>query len=324
MKTPLVSVIMSVYNTEQYLAFAIESILAQSYSDFEFIIISDGSTDKSYNVIKKFAAKDKRISIINRAANKGLIASLNEGLDAARGNFIARQDADDISLPERLHLQVEYLQNHPEIGLLGTNIAVINEKGDKVSRKIANVNFLTTPDDLKLAEVFSNQFAHGSIMVRASLVKKLRYDNAFKHAEDFELWSRISRQSQVANLKEPLYLWRLHQSGVTSANSNQMTNQALVIARREFEYYMMHKSDYSFFSFHPFSMRGGIKPYLRRKSSLYRNMALMYARDGFRRRAVPVAVLATLHSPWLKKNYRFLFSMIASREKTLALEYELF
>jgi glycosyltransferase involved in cell wall biosynthesis len=304
MDSHLVSVIMSVYNAEQYLAQAIESILEQSYSNFEFIILNDGSTDNSHDIVKKYAAKDKRIQLISRP-NKGLIASLNEGLDEARGDFIARQDADDISLPERLQAQVDFLQNHPEIGLLGTNIEVINEKGDKVSKKVANVDFLTSPDDLKLAEVFSNQFAHGSIMVKSALLKTSLYDRDYKHAEDFELWSRISHHSQIANLKEPLYLWRLHQSGVTSANTSEMTSKAMAIAGREFDYYLEHKSDYQFFSFHPFSMRGGIKSYLLRKSSLYRDMATMYTRHGSRRKALPIVVLAILHSPWLKKKLPF-------------------
>jgi glycosyltransferase involved in cell wall biosynthesis len=314
---------MPVYNAGEYVGDAIESILAQSYKNFELIIINDGSRDKSHGIISEFAVKDKRIQLISRA-NKGLIASLNEGLDTARGDFIARQDADDISLPGRLQAQVDFLQKHPEIGLLGTNIEVINEKGDKVSKKIANVDFLTSPDDLKLAEVFSNQFAHGSIMAKAALLKMSRYDRNYKHAEDFELWSRISHHSQIANLKEPLYQWRLHQSGVTSANTSEMTSKAVAIAGREFDYYLEHKADYQFFSFHPFSMRGGVKTYLLRKSSLYRDMAYMYTRHGSRRKALPIVVLAILHSPWLKKNYRFLFRLMASRQKALSLEYELF
>lgn len=323
MKAPQLTVVMPVYNAERFLKESISSILNQSFSDFEFLIINDGSIDKSLGIIKGFAEKDKRIKVISRA-NKGLIPTLNEGLAAANGRFIARQDADDISLPSRLKKQMAFLQRNPDTGLLGTNIEVIDDQGKIVPRDIANVDLLTKPDDLKLAEVFSNQFAHGSIIAKARLIKEAKYDSAYAHAEDYELWSRLSRKTKAANLKEPLYKWRLHKKSVTTSHSVEMTNQALRIAKREFNYYQTHKSDYRSFSFHPLSMKGGFKSYVLRKSSVYRNMALMYTWNGMRHRALPILVLAIFHAPWLGKNYRFFMTTLTNREKASALDYELY
>lgn len=322
MNKPHVSVIMPVYNAEAYLPQAIKSILGQSFADFELIIINDGSADKSLGIINTFAKQDGRIKVISRS-NKGLINTLNEGISKARGQYIARQDADDISQPTRLQRQIAYLKTHPGIGLLGTNIEVIDDSGRIVPRHIAFVDLLTNPSDLKLAEIFSNQFAHGSIMAKAALLKENKYNPAYKHAEDYELWSRLARRVKVANLKEALYQWRLHETGVTSSHSSEMRNQALRITRREFQYYLAHKAKYRF-TFHPFSMRSGLVAYLSRKSSLYRNMALMYVYAGQRRRAVPKILISILHKPWGKKSYAFLYTIVKDRQAALALEYELY
>jgi glycosyltransferase involved in cell wall biosynthesis len=323
MNKPLVSVILPVFNAGRLLSEAIESILNQTLQDIEIIIINDGSTDGSLGIIKKFAEKDKRIIVISHR-NKGLVPVLNEALEMARGEFIARQDADDISLPFRLEKQITFLQKNPKVGLVGTNMAVINNEGKRVNRKIAYVDFLTQPDDLKLAEIFSNQFAHGSIVIRRETIGDERYDHDYKYAEDYDFWSRLSRRSKVANLQEPLYNWRLHEEGITSHHASEMTNQALRIARREFEHYLDHKDEYKFFSLHPFSMRGGLKSYLKRKNAVYRDMALMYCHHGMRRQSLPILLLAVAHAPWIGKNYRQLLATLLSRDKVLAFDYELF
>jgi glycosyltransferase involved in cell wall biosynthesis len=319
-----ISVVMSVYNAELYIAQAIESILAQTYDNFEFIIIDDGSQDDSLKLIESY--KDRRIKFKSRA-NKGMPASLNEAIGLANGKYIARQDADDISLPERLEKQVTFLENNPEIGLLGTNIEVVDENNKKADKKRANVDLLTSPDDLKLAEVFSNQFAHGSVMVKKETLDAAGlYDLKVPISEDYDLWTRISRTTGIANLKEPLYKWRLHTENISTSHktASKVQEAALNICAREFDHYLEHKGEYKLFSFHPFSMRGGLRAYLLRKSSIYRDMAIMHCRYGLRRKAVPIIMLAILHSPWLKKNYRQLFMTIVSRKKTLAIEYELF
>ena len=323
MNEPLVSVILPVFNAGKQLEEAIESILNQTIQNLELIIINVGSTDDSLDIIKTFAHKDRRIRFISRP-NKGLVFTLNELVELAEGEYIARQDSDDISMPKRLEKQISFLRQHPRVGFVGSNIVVIDNMSNRVSKRVANVDFLTHPDDLKLAEVFSNQFAHGSIVMRASVMKGLKYDPDYKHAEDYDLWARLSRASMMANLKEPLYYWRLHGKGVTSTYSSEMTNQALKIAQREFKYYLSHKNEYKFFSFHPFSMRSGVKAYLHRKSAIYRDMAILYCRSGMRRRALPIIVVATLHTPWVSQNYLQFLITLRSRDKAIDLNYELF
>ncbi|HAS7841575.1 TPA: glycosyltransferase family 2 protein, partial [Vibrio cholerae] len=126
MSSPKISVVMSVYNGEKYLGEAIDSILKQTFSDFEFIIINDGSTDKTLEIIKSYMKKDDRIVLVSRE-NKGLIVSLNEGLDLAKGQYIARMDADDISIKSRFEKQIEFLDSNPDIGVCGTWVEVFGE-----------------------------------------------------------------------------------------------------------------------------------------------------------------------------------------------------
>ena len=139
MNSPLVSVIMSVYNAEKFLNSAIESITNQTFTDFEFIIIEDCSTDKTLEILKEFKEKDNRIKIIKKEKNegpKGFIKNLNVGLNMAQGKYIARMDADDISLPERFQKQVIFLENNPEISMVGAQIDFINEKNEIIGEKI--------------------------------------------------------------------------------------------------------------------------------------------------------------------------------------------
>lgn len=323
MNQPLVSVIMSVYNAEAFLSEAIDSILGQTYPNFEFIIINDGSTDKSKDIINHYAHLDKRIKVIERP-NKGLVASLNEALAIARGKYVARQDADDISLPERFDRQISFLEANTSIGLVGSNIAVIDDQGKPVPKHIVNIDFFTSPDDLKLAEVFFNQFGHGSVMGKADLLQNLAYDPAYIHAEDYDLWARLSHHAHLANLKEPLYKWRFHNEGITSSHSQAMQNQTENIVTREFQYYLSHKSEYKFFSFKPFSMRGGIRSYLAWKARLYKCMAFMYARHGLRRRAIPIFLLAFIHAPWLKNIYRCFFATLRGRQALDKIGYDIY
>jgi len=123
---PLISVVMPVYNTEKFVAEAIESILAQTFTDFEIIIIDDCSTDKSWQIIQDFSEKDQRIVTIQNSENQGLARSLNKGLKIAKGQFIARMDADDISMPQRFEIQLDFLKNHPDVGVVGSTVKFIH------------------------------------------------------------------------------------------------------------------------------------------------------------------------------------------------------
>jgi glycosyltransferase involved in cell wall biosynthesis len=318
MRTPKVSVIMPVYNAQDFLAQAIESILAQTFKDFEFLIINDGSKDNSLDIIKIYLEKDRRISLVSRG-NMGLVETLNKGLAIAKGEYIARQDADDISLAIRLKKQVEYLDENPSIGLVGSNYHTI----DVDHNILSTTDVFTLPDDLKLAEVFSNQFGHGTIMARREAILNAGgFDKQYMHAEDYDLWTRISHDYDIANIKAPLYKWLLNKDGITVTQSQAMNSHISRIRNREFEYYIQNKGSYPFFTFHPGSINGSTFKYLGKKNTMYRNMALIYCRSGHRRLAIPVFLLAIMVAPWIAKNYTQLFIALFAKSKIRKIKLE--
>lgn len=203
MTNPKISVIMSVYNGEKYLREAIESILNQTFTDFEFIIVNDGSTDGSLEIIQSY--DDKRIKIINNEKNIGLTKSLNKALKVARGEYIARQDADDVSLPNRFEKQIKYLEKHPEVALLGTSVYLIDEKGKIIGKRMA----LAKPTFKELCK--GNRFSHGSVMFEKAVITELGgYNELLRYVQDYELWLRIAKSYEIRNLTQVLYKWRFH------------------------------------------------------------------------------------------------------------------
>ncbi|GAM11025.1 putative glycosyltransferase [Geobacter sp. OR-1] len=210
-----ISVLMPVYNGAQYLKCAIESILNQTLTDLEFIIINDGSTDDSVNIIKSYT--DPRIRLVHNETNLGLIASLNKGIEQAKGEYIARMDCDDISLPERLSKQAAFLDRHPEVGICGTWFRSIGDESGLVCR------FPTDPDLFRSELLFDSVIGHPSVMFRRKLFQdgNLYYDPAFRHAEDFELWSRAVDHCEVCSLPEMLVLYRYHSSQVSQQRADE-------------------------------------------------------------------------------------------------------
>ncbi|GAB6007522.1 glycosyltransferase family 2 protein [Dysgonomonas reticulitermitis] len=213
-----VSILMPVYNAEQYLAQAIDSILNQTFKDWELIIINDGSTDSSETIISRY--KDNRIYYYKNPENLKLIKTLNKGIDYCHGKYIARMDADDFSFPERLEYQVEFLDNNHDYVMCGTNAIVIDGNFNKTG-KIRNL-----PDDnlLQVNLLFSPPFIHPSVMIRREVLQKNRYDEDYKHVEDYELWCRVARQGKVANLQKDLLAYRWHDTNVSVLN-NQLQEE---------------------------------------------------------------------------------------------------
>ncbi|MDR1327193.1 MAG: glycosyltransferase [Heliobacteriaceae bacterium] len=205
-KPPKISVIMSAYNAEQYISEAIESILNQTFSDFEFIIINDGSTDNTAGVIKSF--KDERIVFVDSLKNIGMISALNKALDSARGEYIARMDADDISLPERFARQLEFMDTNPDVGVLGAQMQTFGLK-NWISNYPEQVSYF----DL----VCSCCMSHPTAMFRSSVFNKynLRYAHGYEAAEDYEFWSRIIRDTKICNLPEVLLKYRWHGNNIS-------------------------------------------------------------------------------------------------------------
>jgi glycosyltransferase involved in cell wall biosynthesis len=212
---PLVSVVMPIYNSERFLDEAMESILNQTFEDFEFIIVADKSTDTSDAILDDFREKDDRIKVFDQE-RIGLIASLNKGCQLAKGKYIARMDADDISLPHRLEMQLQYLEEHPEIGVLGTGIRYIDEAG-RLGKSVRN------PRDPKLIKFYlhlENCFVHPSIMMRRETIKHLGFYNPEAiDAEDYDLWARAAFVTQVSNLQDILLEYRVWSGGISSHNA---------------------------------------------------------------------------------------------------------
>ena len=210
MKSPMISVVMSVYNGLPFLSEAIESILNQTWGDFEFIIINDASTDDSLNIIQSF--KDPRIHVIQNTENLGLTRSLNRGLKAAQGKYIARMDADDISFPERLFKQINFMEKHPEAGVCGSWCEIIGEDAGRIEKPSSDTR------EIQCRLLFGNVLVHSSVVLRKSLLEEKGgyYDESFCFVEDYELWTRLVFCSHITNIPEPLLYYRNHYLQKTS------------------------------------------------------------------------------------------------------------
>tara|TARA_B100001769_G_C22068609_1_gene575057 strand:+ start:508 stop:1488 length:981 start_codon:yes stop_codon:yes gene_type:complete len=221
--SPKVSVLMSVYNEEPFLSDAIKSILNQTFKDLEFIIIDDGSTDRSCDIIEKFKANDPRV-IFLKQANQGLVASLNKGLGIAKAPLIARMDADDIALEKRLEKQVNYMNLNPEVLALGTAIRII----DKNNSLIKDVIFPSLKEDLMELMQLDNQIAHPSVLYRKkSVINVGGYREILQYAEDFDLWLRLSEVGPIDNLNEVLLHYRDHPKNISKVENHSQRIAAL-------------------------------------------------------------------------------------------------
>lgn len=229
---PSISVLMAVYNGEKHLSEAIESILGQTLADFEFIIIEDGSSDKSLEIISSY--NDSRIRLIKNQAQIGLAASLNKGVSIASGRYIARMDADDISNRDRLKKQYDFMETHPYIGVLGTEINIINEHGVFIKKTGKPLRHFV----IKWENLFSSSMYHPTVMLRTELLKNHPYREDFKtSSEDHELWSRLLKLTRFANLNEPLLDYRLHASSATKNRTREeLTRSALVSIKNMSDY----------------------------------------------------------------------------------------
>lgn len=226
MSVPVVSVLMSVYNGERYLREAVDSILSQTFTDFEFIIIDDGSTDGTWGILNGY--DDPRIRLLRNEENIGLTRSLNKGLALVQGEYIARMDADDISLPERFVRQVQYLEAHPSVGVLGTWIEHIDQTGASQG----NWCTPTLPGVIGWYLIFGTCLAHPSVIMRREVIKQIgSYCPAVLCAQDYDLWARASVVTRIANVPEMLLQRRSWEGNIASRHS-QAQEQTVVNVMR--------------------------------------------------------------------------------------------
>lgn len=214
-QVPLVSVIMSVYNGERWLQDALRSILRQTLTDLELIVIDDGSQDASSAIIREEMRSDLRIRLISQK-NIGLTKSLNRGLRLARGKYIARHDADDISAPTRLDAQVRLLEKFPDTAVVGTQVARL--EADETAKPKSISQCVAEPLEIAKTLRRRNCISHGSVLLNKHLLGDgIRYDDRFVYAQDCELWARLSQKYPLRNIPEPLYLYRLSPGAISTA-----------------------------------------------------------------------------------------------------------
>ncbi|WP_052746042.1 glycosyltransferase family 2 protein [Sulfurovum lithotrophicum] len=215
MNTPMISVVMPVYNGEKYLNEAIDSILHQTYTDFEFIILNDGSTDRTEEIILSY--DDPRIVYVKNEENLQIVKTLNKGIALAKGKYIARMDADDISLPERFKKQVEFMEENPDIDVCGTWVKTIGYNVEQWQYPVGH-------EQIKSYLLFDSALAHPSVIFRSTVFEHINYEEAYNKAEDYALWVELSKEHTLHNL--PLYLlqYRLHPGQTESTRQFEVAN----------------------------------------------------------------------------------------------------
>lgn len=222
---PKVSVILPVYNAGGYLREAIDSILHQTFTDFELVIVNDGSTDGSDSVIRSYT--DSRIRYIVQE-NQGVRGALNTALAAASGEYIARMDQDDISDPRRFALQVEFLDQHTDHIVVGTTYAYINQHGQVTGVFPALLNDV----DIRRELFTKSPFGHGSVMLRAAPMREQRIVYRADYTDDYDLWFQLAPHGKFANLPEVLYFWRNLSSGITSLHGKEQQTEARALQQK--------------------------------------------------------------------------------------------
>jgi glycosyltransferase involved in cell wall biosynthesis len=232
--TPLVSVVISALNAEKYIGTAIDSILAQTYTNFELIIINDGSTDNTEDIILSY--KDRRIRLVKNETNLGLAKSLNKGIKLADGKYIARLDADDIAAKDRFEVQIKYLEYKPEIAVCGSYYRAFSEDNSTIIRQPL------ISEQIKIRLFFENPMGHPTVMMRNQIFKKdnYSYNESFRTAQDYDLWCRISHKYDITNLPFVLTDYRIHSSQVSSTPLEQLRADRVILIRQA-EYLLKRK-----------------------------------------------------------------------------------
>ena len=217
---------MSVHNGARYLREALESVLAQTYGDFELIVVDDGSSDQTNEILREYANKDSRVRLIVQE-NQGLTKSLNSALALARGEFVARMDADDICFPERFEKQVEFLVQHPEFALVGTAYWAIDQTGARLGIR----SMSTDPVEIDRRHLRGNtSLAHPAIMVRREMMEKIGgYDERYPTSQDLDLFLRLAEIGPITNINQPLLYYRWHEENISVCKTNRQDRDCTAI-----------------------------------------------------------------------------------------------
>ncbi len=226
---PQTTVLIPTYNCAKYIVPAIKSVLAQKYTDYELLIIDDGSTDNTEEIVSKIS--DSRIVYLKNSCNRGIVYTLNKGIEMAKGEFIARMDADDIVLGNRLEMQIDFLNKNPDHGIVGGWYQVTNENGKIVDA----VEGVTNYSSAQLGLLFRNQFAHSVVTMRTDLAKQLKYDPEFEYCEDYDLWVRFAEVSKVTNLPAYYLSYRWYSENSCNRKQKELKGAMLNLLSRELD-----------------------------------------------------------------------------------------
>jgi glycosyltransferase involved in cell wall biosynthesis len=298
MVTPAVTVLMPVYNAERFVARTAETVLAQTFGDFEFVVINDGSTDGSLAILQGFAKRDPRIRLISRP-NTGYVVALNEGLGLARAQFVARIDADDLADPRRLELQVARMRQEPDLVALGSNALAIDEDG----HVLGDYTVPLTHDEIEAEHLRgSSSIHHPAVMLRTEAVRRVGgYRRELMPCEDFDLWLRLGEIGRLANLPEKLLTKRLF---VGSAVATNLEKQEKLVKQILSEAWQRRRL-------------GGAPEMpprrLRDKVDLYRQWGWMALRGGHLRTSRRYAVRAIVSRPLDKASWRLALCSLRGR-----------
>ena len=214
---PRISVVMAVYNDRRFVEAAIRSVLDQTVVDFEFIIVDDGGSDGTLDLVARLAATDRRIRVVEQV-HAGLTKALNRGLRLAEGAYVARLDADDVAAPERLEKQISYLEAHTDIAACGTLGWLIDESGKRIGEK----NLAISSDEIYRRLLWNNQCIHSSLCFRRDLLEKIGgYDETFERSQDYELILRLAAKYPIGNLSERLISWRVSAASLSWSGKRQ-------------------------------------------------------------------------------------------------------
>lgn len=211
--SPYLSVLLPVHNGERFLSDALDSVLQQTYTDFELLILDDGSNDNSSSIARAYAKKDARLQL-HQQSQSGLAATLNRGIDLAQGKYVVRMDADDISLPGRFAAQTKFMDTNPSVGICGTSVQTFGYGQSELWKYPVNDELI------RCTLLFQTPFAHPSVMIRKSVLDQhhLRYDTRFARAQDYALWITLSEYCAMANLPDVLLKYRRHHAQVTETD----------------------------------------------------------------------------------------------------------
>lgn len=241
MSNPKASVVMPVYNAEEYLSEAIESVLSQSYIDFEFIIINDCSSDSSPEIIRQFEEKDNRIRVIHNDTNLKITRSLNKGIEEANGEYIIRMDADDICEKQRFDVQIKFMDQHPQFGVCGSQAKILGT--DKYFFK----TFYQKDDEIRASLLIGTGIIHPTTIIRKSVLDKLeiKYNPEFDYSDDIDLWFRISLISKLANIPDVLLQYRSHEKNWTRTYKESIKEDISRLRKKIYSSFLNYKIDRS-------------------------------------------------------------------------------